>query len=496
MEKPVNILSIIEASNELEPDAFEKYKIQQGFNIKKSELVDMLALVKKIHRYKKNTRDNRTIYNDFFVGFSIKQISREFDLLRIGEDYIINIELKRQASDDKIKAQLLKNKHYLGALGKPLYLFTYIAMDDRLVLLSEDDSLEDVEIALIVEKIENQVCSTLKNINDLFNPTEYLISPFNNTERFMNNEYFLTDQQMEFKNIMLKQMAVNGIHHFFSIYGLAGTGKTLLTYDIAKECLNRSKKVAIIHCGKLNDGQMTLKEKYQWNVFSIKRYKDVLADKYDVIILDEVQRVYKSQLDEIIDYVYEEKITGIFSYDPNQTLSEFETNAKIPEHIDEKANPKKFELTKKIRTNKELSSFIQGLFDSSKKNSVLDYSNVNLQYFSYMESTKGFIKSLKRQGWTVIDYTVPQYNGAEIYKMHTGEAEANTHEVIGQEYDNVVVVIGSAFWYSKDGKLMSSRSLHYSPIKMLLQIVTRARKKLCIVVVNNPSVFQKCLDLF
>lgn len=34
------------------------------------------------------------IFDGYFVAFTIKQISKEFDLLRFSDDYIINIELK------------------------------------------------------------------------------------------------------------------------------------------------------------------------------------------------------------------------------------------------------------------------------------------------------------------------------------------------------------------------------------------------------------------
>ncbi|EUJ18396.1 hypothetical protein MAQA_09229 [Listeria aquatica FSL S10-1188] len=38
----------------------------------------------------------------FFLGYKIPQIGEEFDLLRLGKNYHLNIELKSEASEEKI----------------------------------------------------------------------------------------------------------------------------------------------------------------------------------------------------------------------------------------------------------------------------------------------------------------------------------------------------------------------------------------------------------
>ena len=53
--------------------------------------------------------------DNFIYGFSIPQISKEFDLLKIYENGpVINIELKSRMIDEKkIEYQLKKNQYYL-----------------------------------------------------------------------------------------------------------------------------------------------------------------------------------------------------------------------------------------------------------------------------------------------------------------------------------------------------------------------------------------------
>ena len=108
-------------------------------------------------------------------------------------------------------------------------------------------------------------------MNDKFNPSNYLISPFSKTGEFINNEYFLTQRQEELEKCIYKDID-NGINYII-ISGEAGSGKTLLTYHIAKKYINDGKNVGLIHCAKLNPGHSILKSEYHWHIESIKYWE-------------------------------------------------------------------------------------------------------------------------------------------------------------------------------------------------------------------------------
>ncbi|PFR36152.1 ATP-binding protein, partial [Bacillus cereus] len=72
--------------------------------------------------------------------------------------------------------------------------------------------------------------------------------------------------------------------NLFSIEGGAGTGKTLLVYDFAKQYINMGKKVAIIHCGNLNEGHSKLISNHSWNIIHVREYREVLKTQFDLII--------------------------------------------------------------------------------------------------------------------------------------------------------------------------------------------------------------------
>ena len=88
------------------------------------------------------------------------------------------------------------------------------------------------------------------------------------------------------------------------------------------------------------------------------------------------------------------------------------------------------------------------------------------------------------EGWQVIDYTGQNWNNHHIerMKLHRG---LNAHGVLGQEFDKVLVVVGSTFYYGEDGGLAVSSSNHYDQERMFYQSVTRARKQIMLLVVDN-----------
>ena len=64
----------------------------------------------------------------FYYSFSIPQIAKEFDLLKISDSHILNIELKSEEVDeDRIKNQLIQNRHYLSSQGKSIIQFAYVS---------------------------------------------------------------------------------------------------------------------------------------------------------------------------------------------------------------------------------------------------------------------------------------------------------------------------------------------------------------------------------
>jgi len=284
---------------------------------------------------------------------------------------------------------------------------------------------------------------------------------------------------------------------FISITGSAGTGKTLLAYDIAKEAMDNGSRVVVLHCGQLNSGQYLLINDYDWAIHPIKWVDRVEKfDDYDLVLIDEVQRIYPKQLDSIIKNVQKAKIACVFSYDKKQCLRDGEIINNIPGKIEEETHSRKYELTEKIRTNKEIAYFITQLFDSTKNIPNQSYPNVKLSYFADEErGLKLMLNHLYENKWKIINYTPSTYKIYPYEHYGFSNSSDSAHSVIGQEFDNVVGIIDKNFYYNKGQLSIKGYSEYYSQKQMLFQILTRTRERLHIIIINNEELLSRCLKI-
>ncbi len=204
-----------------------------------------------------------------------------------------------------------------------IYAFTFVSESQELYFLRDDEQLEKTKVNDLAELLTNQEIDDTSVPDALFNPSDYLVSPFNSTNKFLSGEYFLTQQQEDVKSQIIDSLKSPKEANFISIVGSAGTGKTLLTYDIAKHLMGSNIKPLIIHCGQLNNGHIALKSN-GWAITAIKNYGNYDLANFDLVIIDEAQRIYPNQLDTIVEKVKLTKGLCIFSHDKRQTLSNWE----------------------------------------------------------------------------------------------------------------------------------------------------------------------------
>ncbi|MCU6236736.1 ATP-binding protein [Morganella morganii] len=487
--KKINILSLIQARETLDSDDLTSYVKFYGIDIKPAELQDLKNFIELLS----DEVDDLTKFSGFYIGYKISQIGKEFDLLRFGQSSILNIELKSTSDEDRIKKQLIRNKYYLNFLNRDIHAFTYETASNKLYHLNENDMLVEVDAAFFLNLLNNQKLEYRDDVDSFFNPSDYLVSPFNSTDKFLSNQYFLTLQQEDVKKTILKSLESTNSATFISIVGGAGTGKTLLTYDIAKQLMVKGKETLIIHCGNLNDGQNKLNA-MKWNIIPIKGFSKINLENYDVIMIDEVQRIYPQQLDKIIKIINKNNMACIFSYDKSQTLSKKEARDDIDSKINSVNLIKTYKLSEKIRTNKEIANFIRMLFDRKRSFEKSKHNNIEINYFADHESAKRYFESLDGNEWTVLRFTPSQYDN-EFHEKYSDVNAEVSHAVIGQEFDNVAIAIDPYFSYNDDGKLDYTGRAYYYPLKMLFQNITRARKKINLVIINNEEILKRCISV-
>lgn len=489
MLQKTNLYSLFRANFDFDKDTFLAYLKFHSIKIKTNELSDLVKCIDAL--LTPGTAKYRA-FEYFSFGFVIPQIGKEFDLLRFGIRSIINIELKSESTFDKIRDQLIKNKYYLRFLNLKLYLFTYISSENKFYTLDDNNELHLIEVSRIVTLLNQETVNTDIDLSTIFNPSDFLVSPFNSTEKFINKEYFLTVEQDQYKKKIIKDIETDN-KQFIVVKGQPGSGKTLLIYDLA-EYFFRNRNTAIIHCANLNEGQIKLIDDYNWNIISIRNYSQITHQEIQLIIIDESQRIRKAQLEQIIDYAKENHAIIIFSYDEKQVLQSSEKSNKTPELIQTKTSPEVYTLTSKVRTNKEITAFIKSLFERTRTIEQYQYESVELVYLSNMEETKVFMASDIVGDWTVINYTPSLYNTHQYENYHNPQISTKTHSVIGQEFDKVIVVVDQDFKYRNDS-LEYTKKCYYDPSLMLYQNITRARNKIKVVIVNNIEVMNRCLQI-
>lgn len=461
----LNFYNLFKTSKEfIKEDIIQKYL--QIKNMKEHEVLCLFSLCREIQE---SLDVDFYLFESFYINYQIPQIGKEFDLLKFGKNKIINIELKsQQVNEDKLIKQSQRNFYYLSPLQRTIHCYVFLENSNQIYqYIPQKNSLEKVNISKIIQELREISLETIHPDN-LFVPTNYLVSPFNNTKSFICDEYFLTNQQEQICKEILRQIQQQS-KFIFSVSGQAGTGKTLLTYHIAKE-LRQKYKVTIVHCAKHNDGTLKLIEQ-GWDIKEVRYLNHVLQSQADIVIIDESQRLSLWQLEEILK-VQNQK-TLIFTHDVRQKLNRTNEAEQTVQKIINQAN-QHYELNHKIRHNKEIAYFIKKLFNPNNKSDQdsrpRSFYNISLYYVNNLEEAEIYINFLQQQGWKHIYLSTDLIKQDPLNSVKFSST-TSSHDSIGQEWNNIVATITSDFCYTEDGKLSYKAEYYYNPLETLFQVL-------------------------
>ena len=420
--------------------------------IKEWELESMKALVKQLELHMEEVYKLR-----FFYSFQVPRLGKEFDLLQIKDDQIVNIELKSgKVSDEAVRKQLLQNRYYLSVQGKMIQSYTYISSQERLVRLNNHDHIVEADWDQLCLALQRQSKDYEGDIEDLFQAEMYLFSPVTEPERFLNKEYFLTSQQKDIgRRILDKIRKVKYGYFWFS--GLPGTGKTLLLYDIAMK-LSVHQKVCMIHCGETGKEWKILHDRLLRITFLSDSQIEECPDlkEYSAILVDEAHLLSVEELHRILEL--SERHPVIFSSDDEDMISDEEMDRTMLREIKHLPDIQSFHLTNRIRTNAELSSFIQNMMHLPEKRTVRYYPHIQVVYANDDEEAGILLKGYQ---------------------------------------DQLVFIIDERYYYDEKGYLREQRQKHQKPtaVRTLFHRLNEAREEFAIIVKRNEAVYEVLLDL-
>lgn len=427
------------------------------------EINSMRALVDQLEKYMPEVYRLRLFYS-----FQILRLGKEFDLLQVKENQIVNIELKSGVvSEDAIRRQLIQNRYYLAILGRPVRSYTYISSQNRLVRLTNHDHIVEAEWEQLCAELQEKSADFSGDLEDLFQAEWYLISPLTQPERFLKKEYFLTAQQKDIERQILKSIRIKrgGYYHFS---GLPGTGKTLLLYDIAMKLSGR-QMVCIIHCGASGQEWKRLHERLRrivW-VSDSQITAEMRLDEYGTVLVDEAHLLDKETLENIVEAAGKRPV--IFTSDCEDQLSPEEVDQSVKLGIAKLPEIQTFRLTNRIRTNEEISSFVQNMMHIPDYKSGRRFPHVTVFYANDDQEAANLIQDAKKQGY-----------------QHLLESE-----VAEKAYDSVAIILDGNYFYDSKKYLRSKKRT----VRNLFHQLNSAKEKLMLIVKDNEQVYAILLGL-
>ena len=264
------------------------------------------------------------------------------------------------------------------------------------------------------------------------------------------------------------------------ITGMRRSGKSILLNEFIDYVLKNDSKANVIFINLQELEFEELLEYHNLHKYVLDKYKDGL---HNVLIIDEAHHLTRKQLQQILQYekIYEPKI--IISYDPQHYFNGSEIIDEVEKHV----KLTRFELKVIIRYNKEIHTFINCLFDMSYESMYTNFKHISVQYFSNRKDAHEYLSSLREQSWKVINVV----NDLKREKLTI------SNDIIGQEYDNVAALIDDHFYYKPNLRLAcyGIDTTYEQPTKILFQSLTRTRRKLVLVIVDNEPVLKNVLSV-
>ena len=486
----------------------ERYESKRDseLKIKTEEIESIQSLIETLIEHSKEI-DILKISEGFFYSYSIPQIPKEFDLLKADGNKVVNIEIKSSVvSDEKIITQLKQNRMYLnGANFKHIREYSYMRQADGGFLLRtfSEDKLVKVEVKELIEDLISISVPKDFDLDDVFDPSAYLVSPLNSPERFLNGEYFLTGQQEQIEKKIINSISSLDKNQIFVIKGSAGTGKTLLGYSIGLYLAKELKKqVLIVHCGQVGDNHQQISDRVkQLRIAPIKKITETFDfNKYDVLIIDEAQRIWSKQFELICSYLKQNSLKIVMCYDEKQKLSKTEISFDQLKRIEElKINKVEETLTEKIRTNKKLGNFVKKFFKTKGSDQIenVDLSDVvKVIYVADDKEAKKIAKYyIETIGFKFIPFTPSSRKNKYGLDGLSDISDVDTHSVLGKEYPSVVMALGPQFRVENNNLFCLEHPYsNYSFMQLLFEGITRAQKSIVLIIYDNIDLLNYTLS--
>ena len=253
--------------------------------------------------------------------------------------------------------------------------------------------------------------------------------------------------------------------------GPPGTGKTLLLYDIAMK-LSRRQQICMIHCGNAGKEWKILHKRLQRIAFLSDNQltENTELKHYSAVLVDEAHLLSSEKL-QILLTQSEGEFPVIFSSDSEDAICPEELGVNTLKLIENLPEIQMFHLTNRIRTNAELSSFIQNMLHLTDRKTSKPYPHVSVVYANNEEETAALLEDYIHQGY--------EYEITAV-----------------RDIKRLVIILDERYYYDQNRYL---RSKHFkegrSDVRNLFHQLNQAKEELSIIVRENTYVYETLLTL-
>ena len=224
----------------------EKY--EKEFEIKGKTELELKQLITLINKFI-NKSLRIPAFESFHFGYKIPQINcGDFDFLKINKTNVVNIEFKDislvgtgdfERIKNKLLDQLKIRNNLLSVYNREVISIGFIFnKDDLFFYRLEENQLHEISTTDILLFL---ACSgtdfSISMLSDVLNRESLNISPINSGSTSVEKLYDLTDQQQAAVNMIVKLDS-----RYYIVKGGAGTGKSLVAFELANIFSKQEKK--------------------------------------------------------------------------------------------------------------------------------------------------------------------------------------------------------------------------------------------------------------
>ena len=167
-------------------------------------------------------------------------------------------------------------------------------------------------------------------------------------------------------------------------------------------------------------------------------------EKYRGILVDEAHLLSKDKIERLLELSKEQPV--IFSSDSEDVISSEEMDKENIKKLENQTDIKVFRLTNRIRTNAELSTFIQNMMHLPPRMNSRGYPHIFVVYANDDVEAENLLSDYIKQG----------YQWVEREESEMQEAQADLKMQAVRDMDKIVLLLDERYYYDEEGYLRAS----------------------------------------